>query len=122
MVYFYPPNSNFLLKVDIESFSNLSDNLVQYANARRATIAAGDVLVFLDSHVETMRGWLEPLLEKIGREPKTCVLPSDGAILKFRGLTFRVAISMRVFRSSQRSFTTVSTKRIKDVEEKDTNA
>ena len=65
---------------------------------------------------------LEPLLEKIGREPKTCVLPSDGAILKFRGLTFRVAISMRVFRSSQRSFTTVSTKRIKDVEEKDINA
>ena len=111
MVYFFPPNYNFSPKVDIESFSNLSDNLVQYANAR-----------LRNKYVETMRGWLEPLLEKIGREPKTCVLPSDGAILKFRGLTFRVAISMRVFRSSQRSSTTVSTKRIKDVEEKDINA
>ena len=37
--------------------------------------ASGDVLVFLDSHVECMEGWIEPLLGRIGERPSTVVCP-----------------------------------------------
>lgn len=46
----------------------------------RARMAGADearaaVVVFLDSHVECNRGWLEPLLEAIRRNPKTVASP-----------------------------------------------
>jgi len=40
--------------------------------ARRAK---GDVLVFLDSHVEANVGWLEPLLARVGEDAKHVVTP-----------------------------------------------
>ncbi|XP_037072110.1 polypeptide N-acetylgalactosaminyltransferase 16-like, partial [Pollicipes pollicipes] len=45
------------------------------ARIRGASTAAGDHLVFLDSHCEVNRRWLEPLLAAVFQEPKAVVSP-----------------------------------------------
>uniref|UniRef100_A0A673U3R4 Polypeptide N-acetylgalactosaminyltransferase n=1 Tax=Suricata suricatta TaxID=37032 RepID=A0A673U3R4_SURSU len=40
-----------------------------------ASRAAGDVLVFLDSHCEVNKVWLEPLLQAVAKDPKMVVCP-----------------------------------------------
>mmetsp|Transcript_44763 Transcript_44763/g.83563 ORF Transcript_44763/g.83563 Transcript_44763/m.83563 type:complete len:824 (-) Transcript_44763:99-2570(-) len=39
------------------------------------SLAKGEVVVFLDAHVEVGRGWLGPLLDRIHRDGKTVVAP-----------------------------------------------
>uniref|UniRef100_A0A1I7XHN1 Polypeptide N-acetylgalactosaminyltransferase n=1 Tax=Heterorhabditis bacteriophora TaxID=37862 RepID=A0A1I7XHN1_HETBA len=45
------------------------------ARLRGAAIAKGTVLTYLDSHCECMEGWIEPLLDRIYRDPTTVVCP-----------------------------------------------
>merc|ERR1712232_709794 len=40
----------------------------------------GDVVVFLDSHIEATNGWLEPLLARIAEHPTHVVVPSINCI------------------------------------------
>ncbi|CAB54435.1 Polypeptide N-acetylgalactosaminyltransferase 5 [Caenorhabditis elegans] len=45
------------------------------ARLRGAAVATGEVLTYLDSHCECMEGWMEPLLDRIKRDPTTVVCP-----------------------------------------------
>jgi polypeptide N-acetylgalactosaminyltransferase len=40
-----------------------------------ASEAQGDVLTFLDSHVETTEGWLEPLLAEVATDRRRVACP-----------------------------------------------
>eukprot|EP00927_Polykrikos_kofoidii_P017022 TRINITY_DN17728_c0_g1_i1.p1 TRINITY_DN17728_c0_g1~~TRINITY_DN17728_c0_g1_i1.p1 ORF type:complete len:625 (-),score=68.04 TRINITY_DN17728_c0_g1_i1:191-2065(-) len=51
--------------------------LARMEGAWRAT---GDVLVFLDSHIEATHGWLEPLLARIHEDRRHTVVPNIGVI------------------------------------------
>lgn len=52
-----------------------------------ASHARGDVLTFLDSHVETTVGWLEPMLHEINVDRKTAVVPLIPSV-RWRDLSF----------------------------------
>lgn len=51
--------------------------LARMEGAWRAT---GKVLIFLDSHIEATKGWIEPLLARILEDPKHVVVPSIDSI------------------------------------------
>ena len=41
---------------------------------------SGDVVVFLDSHIEATPGWVEPILDRISRNRRTVIQPNIPAI------------------------------------------
>lgn len=51
--------------------------LARMEGAWRAT---GKTVIFLDSHIEATRGWMEPLLHRIWQDPKHVVVPSIDSI------------------------------------------
>jgi polypeptide N-acetylgalactosaminyltransferase len=48
---------------------------VRFRRFSGAANAEGEVLTYLDSHCECTTGWLEPLLDRIARDPTTVVCP-----------------------------------------------
>lgn len=53
---------------------------IVHARLTGSRMAKGDVLVFLDSHVELNAGWLEPQLDRIRESPHSIVFPQIGSI------------------------------------------
>ncbi|XP_017375514.2 inactive polypeptide N-acetylgalactosaminyltransferase-like protein 5 isoform X1 [Cebus imitator] len=53
-----------------------------------ASHASGDILVFLDSHCEVNRVWLEPLLHAIAKDPKMVVCPVID-VIDYRTLKYK---------------------------------
>ena len=45
-----------------------------------ARIAQGEIVVFLDSHIECSRGWLEPMIERIQQSFRNVVVPMIDSI------------------------------------------
>ncbi|KAM3724370.1 Polypeptide N-acetylgalactosaminyltransferase [Dirofilaria immitis] len=45
------------------------------ARIRGAAVSKGSVITYLDSHCECLEGWIEPLLDRIKKNPKTVVCP-----------------------------------------------
>jgi len=45
------------------------------ARLKGASVASGEILVFLDSHCEAAEGWLEPLIDPIARNPNISTVP-----------------------------------------------
>jgi polypeptide N-acetylgalactosaminyltransferase len=60
-----------------------------------ARYATGDVLVFLDSHIEATIGWLEPLLNEIKKDETRVVTPIIDIIDK-QTFEYKYSISQRV--------------------------
>jgi polypeptide N-acetylgalactosaminyltransferase len=58
---------------------NQREGLVRSRLAGAAT-ANGDVIIFLDSHIETTEGWLEPLLDPISQNYTNVVTPLINSI------------------------------------------
>lgn len=49
------------------------------ARTQGALVATGETLTFLDSHIEVTKGWLEPLMDRIGQDAHHVVMPQiDG--------------------------------------------
>ncbi|KAM6168177.1 inactive polypeptide N-acetylgalactosaminyltransferase-like protein 5 [Erethizon dorsatum] len=103
IVYLTPPHllEEIILVDDMSQFGDLKEKLDYYLESFRgkvklvrnkkreglirakmigASYASGEVLVFLDSHCEVNRGWLEPLLNAITRDSRTVVCPVIDAI------------------------------------------
>lgn len=70
---------NFKGKVKI--FHNLSRLGLIATRMKGAKLASGEVIVFLDSHMEVITNWLPPLLEPIVINRKTATVPVIDNIL-----------------------------------------
>jgi len=72
-----------------------------FARQEGAKHSSGDMLVFLDSHCEATKGWLEPLATHIKEHPKAVAIPSidsiDHTTLEFHGSPGGVHISVGGF-------------------------
>ncbi|XP_053609841.2 putative polypeptide N-acetylgalactosaminyltransferase 9 [Plodia interpunctella] len=74
------------LKSNLEDYIRKLPKVILVRSARREGLirarmkaieySTGSVLVFLDSHCECIKGWLEPLLDRIAKDPKTVVSPA----------------------------------------------
>eukprot|EP00041_Stephanoeca_diplocostata_P021582 m.504293 g.504293 ORF g.504293 m.504293 type:complete len:627 (+) comp21858_c0_seq3:312-2192(+) len=73
------------------------------ARMQGAAAATGDVLVFLESRCEVNDGWLEPLLDRIRRQPKTIAVPIHDAIVPDTW-EWRTGVPLRGALSHQFSF------------------
>lgn len=64
----------------VKLFDNVERSGLIVSRLEGAKKATGDVIFFLDSHMEVVTGWLPPLLEPILLNPKTATVPVVGNI------------------------------------------
>lgn len=70
------PLDDYMKKLEIVKIVRLRqrEGLIR-ARITGAAVAQGDVLIFLDSHIEATQGWLEPLLDLISQNRTIVVTP-----------------------------------------------
>ena len=51
------------------------NELSRAARLRGVEEATGETFTILDSHIEVERGWLEPIMQRIGEEPTHIIMP-----------------------------------------------
>ena len=70
------------------------------ARAIGAAMAKYEVLTFLDSHIEVVPGWLEPLLQRLIEEPKIVVTPQI-VVINQKNLRFQQSLNFNAIAYGQ---------------------
>ena len=90
------PTNDHILSILCSRIILASSNIISGAKH-----SSGDLLIFLDSHCESTKGWLEPLAYHIKQHPKAVAIPSidsiDHTSLEFHGSPGGVHISVGGF-------------------------
>jgi len=73
-----PEHVKYLPKTHLHTLDERGGLMV--ARIRGAEHATGDILIFLDSHIEATQGWIEPLMEYCTLNPHAAATPIVGTI------------------------------------------
>ena len=75
--FLHEPLDNFVktLPLEVKVFRNHERMGLMRSRLRGAEAASGETMTFLDAHIETTKGWLEPLLAEVKNNHKAVACP-----------------------------------------------